>query len=109
MASICASVLTRYQKNRLIICMEREREVYEVVLDIASMNNDTNFVSSSLGLVEIIIELPIGSLSDKVMSYDSTWLTDLWVIFFKMNWDCQTLMLRPTLFWSYVSHARNYV
>lgn len=46
----------------------REKDVYVIIFDSASNDNDTEIVSSSPGLVEIIKELPSNSFNDKVIS-----------------------------------------
>lgn len=46
----------------------REKDVYVIIFDRAFNDNDTDSVSSSPGLVEIIKELPSNSFNDKVLS-----------------------------------------
>lgn len=44
--------------------------MYDVVLDNTFMNSDIDLMSSSLDSGEIIMEHPVNSFSDEVLSYD---------------------------------------
>lgn len=56
-----------------------DREVYCIIFDITSNDSDTDSVSSSLYLVEIVMELSANSFSEEVLSYDSFFLDGSWV------------------------------
>lgn len=53
-----------------------EREVYGIVFDNTSMNNNNDTMSSFSGSIEIIMKLPANSSSDEVLSYFSICLND---------------------------------
>lgn len=56
-----------------------DREVYCIIFDSTFNDSDTDSVSSSLYLVEIVMELSANSFSEEVLSYDSFFLDGSWV------------------------------